>query len=92
MKHKLETLDSVQLEKLLAKGITLKEIAEYYGTSLGGISEYTTQLFKNKKLNRPVEPKGCWMNSKERAAFKELRADEWLILKQTNLYKQLMNK
>ena len=89
MRHEKESLDWVQLESLL-KTMTLKEIANYYSTSLTNISIITTEIFSNKKLNRPVEKVGSWMESKERKSFKELRPDKWKELKETNLYKKLM--
>jgi len=91
MRHSKNSLDFEQLEKLLAENMTLENIAEYYNTSITTISEITSEIFSKKKLNRPVEKVGAWMESQERKALKTaIEKDEWLLLKETNLYKKLI--
>ena len=92
MKHSINSLDSKQIEKLLIT-FTIEELAKYYNVCTSTVSEYITNEFKKNKLNRPVEVVGAWMDSEERKALKNAsKKDEWLILKETNLYKQLKNK
>lgn len=90
MRHKLDSLDHKQVEDLL-KNDTLENIANYYSASTTTISELFTKVYKDRKLNRPVEKIGSWMESEERKALKTaIKKDEWLLLKETNLYKKLM--
>lgn len=92
MRHKLIDLDEIQLEKLLSS-YTLDEIADCYNVSRNTISNLMTGIFSRKKKNKLVEKEGSWMKSEEREAFKSrTKKDSWLELKETNLYKQLINK
>jgi orotate phosphoribosyltransferase-like protein len=88
---KLKDLTDEEL-RLLIRGMTLKDIADYFEVSEGTVSAMVTNTFKVERSSTFLirDTIGAWMDSEERVSCRGGFANEWQKLKSTNLYKKLI--